>query len=190
MLDPVPVGLLSIFSNIIFPVVQSIVNKSFEEAYFSEQLKHAVITPIIKNYALHSEIIKNYPPSSNTPFLAKVLKKAAYQKLYDYLNSNCLLSPNKSGYKQNHSCETALFAINNDLQVVIHNDNLAAVVMLDLSAAFDTVDHQILLFKVKHYFGNNGNVLKWLTSYLNNQTSAVVINNICSTKRSLLFGVP
>ena len=122
--------------------------------------------------------------------MAKVLEKAAFQQLYDYLNSNCLLSPNQSGYKQNHSCETALFATVNDLQVVIHDDNLAAVVMLNLSAAFDTVAHQRLLFKLKHYFGINGNVLKWLTSYLNNQTSAVVINNVYSTKKSLLFGVP
>ena len=190
LLDPVPVGLLSIFSNIIFPVVQSIVNKSFEEACFPDQLKHAVIILIIKNYNLDSEIVKNYRPISNTPFLAKVVEKAAFQQLYDSLNSNCLLSSNQSGYKQNHSCETALFAIVNDLQVVVHNDNLAAVVMLDLSAAFDTVDHQRLLFKLKHYFGINSNVLKWLISYLNNQTSAVVINNIYSTKRSLLFGVP
>ena len=73
---------------------------------------------------------------------------------------------------------------------MIHNENLAAVVMLDLSPAFDTVDHQRLLFKLKHYFGINGNVLKWLTSYLNNRTSAVVINNIYSTKMSLHFGVP
>ena len=62
--------------------------------------------------------------------------------------------------------------------------------MLDLSAAFDAVDHQRLLFKLKPYFDINGNVLKWLTSHLNNRTSAVVINNVCSTKRSLLFGVP
>ena len=78
--------------------------------------------------------------------MAKVLEKAAFQQLYDYLNLNCLLSPNLSDYKQNYSCETALFAIVNDLQVVIHNDNLAAVVMLDLSAVFDTIDHQRLLF--------------------------------------------
>ena len=170
--------------------MQSIVNKSFEKACFPDQLKHAIITPIIKNYALDSEIIKNYRLISNTPFLAKVLEKAAFQQLYDYLNSNCLLSPNQSGYKQNHSCETALFAIINDLQVVIHNDTLVAVVMLNLSATFDTVDHQRLLFKLKHYFGINGNVLKWLTSYLNNRTLTVVINNIYSTKKSLLFGVP
>ena len=122
--------------------------------------------------------------------MTKVLRKTAFQQLYDYLNSICLLSPNQSGYKQNHSCETALFAIVNGLQVVIHKDNLAAVVMLDLSAAFDIVDHQRLLFKLKHYFGINGDVLKWLTSYLNNRTSAVVINNICTNKRSLLFGIP
>ena len=80
-------------------------------------------------------------------------------------------------------------AIVNDLQVMIYNDNLAAVVMLDLSAAFDKVDYQRLLFKLKHYFGINGNVLKWLTLYLNNRTLAVVKNNICSTKKSLRFGV-
>ena len=190
LLDPVSVGLLSIFSNIIFPVLQSIVNKSFEEACFPDQLKYVVITSIIENYALDPEIIKNNWSISNTPFLAKVLEKAAFQQFYDYLNSNCLLSPNQSGYKQNQFLETALFSIVNDLQVVIHNDNLAAVVMLDLSGAFDTDDHQRLLFKLKHYFDINGNVLKWLTSYLNDRISAIVINNICSIKNSLLFGVP
>ena len=118
-------------------VVQFIVNKSFEKACFPDQLKHGVITPIIKNYALDSKTIRNYRPISNTPFLSKVFEKAAFQQLYDYLNSNCLLNPNQSGYKQNHSCETALFAIVNDLQVMIHNDSFAAVVMLDLSVAFD-----------------------------------------------------
>ena len=78
LLNLVPVGLSSIFSNIIFPVVQSIVSKSFEEACFPDQLKHAVITPIIKNYALDSEIIKNNRPISNTPSLAKVLEKATF----------------------------------------------------------------------------------------------------------------
>ena len=92
-----------------------------------------LITPIIKKLSFDSEIIKNYRPLSNTPFLAKVLEKAAFQQLYDNLNSNCLLSSYQSGYKQNHSCETALFAIVNDLLVMIHNDNLAAVTMLDLS---------------------------------------------------------
>ena len=84
--------------------------------------------------------------------MAKVLEKAAFQQIYDYFNSNCLLGPNQSGYKQNHSYETALFATGNDLQVVTDNDNFAAVVMLDLSAAFDTVDHQKLTKTLFWYY--------------------------------------
>ena len=80
---------------VVFPVVQSIINKSFEEACFPDQLKHAVITPIIKNYALDSEIIKNYQPISNTPFLAKVLEKAAFQQIYDSILTAYLVRINQ-----------------------------------------------------------------------------------------------
>ena len=81
------------------------------------------------------------------------------------------------GYKQNHSCETALLFIINNIQQSIHNHNLAAMLMLDLSAAFDTIDHNCLFYKLHNYFGITVNALKWLMSYLTNRSSEIVIDN-------------
>ena len=103
---------------------------------------------------------------------------------------NELLSPNQSGYKQYHSCETALLEVVNNIQQLIQNDDLTAVLMLDFSAAFDTVDHNCLLYKLKNNFGIAGNALQWLSSYLNNRSSSVAINGCYSTNKIYTFGVP
>ena len=76
-----------------------------------------------------------------------------------------------------------------DMQKTLHIDNLSAVLMLDLSA-FDTVDHECLLFKLKTLFKITENALKWFISYLTNRTSTVVINGVYSSYRSPIFGVP
>ena len=76
----------------------------------------------------------------------------------------------------------------NNIQQLIQNDNLTAVLMLDLSAAFDTVDHNCLLYKLKNNFGITGNALQWFSSYLSNQSSSVVINGCYSTNKIYTFG--
>jgi len=93
---------------------------------------------------------------NNTPYLAKVLEKTAFYQINDHLINNHLYCTNQSGYKQNHSCETALIRIVNNIQETIFNNNLAVVLMLDLSAAFDTVDHQRLLFKLQENLNITG----------------------------------
>ena len=141
-------------------------SRSLTEASFPSDLKHATITPIIKNANLDPEILKNYRPLSNTPYLAKVLEKAASYQINDRLINNELLCPYQSSYKQNHSCETAIIVIVNDIQEIIFKHKLAAVLVLDLSAAFDTVDHVHLLFKPENGFNISGKVLQWLRSFL------------------------
>ena len=104
--------------------------------------------------------------------------------------NNQLYSSNQSGYKQYHSCETALTGIVNDIQETIYRNNLAAILMLDLSAAFDTVDHYRLIRKVRDDFNITGKVLSWLKSYLENRTSFVVLQGKHSVKNRVMFGVP
>ena len=106
-------------------------------------------------------------------YLAKVLEKAAYFQINNHLMNNQLYSSNQSGYKQYHSCETALTGIVNDIQETIYRNNLVAILMLDLSAAFDTVDHCRLIRKLRDDFNITGKVLSWLKSYLENRTSVV-----------------
>jgi len=148
MFDPTPVSILQSCRDIIYPVLHYITSRSLDETIFSNELKHATITPIIKSIKLDPEELKSYRPISNTPYLAKVLEKTAFYQIKDHLLNNHLYCPNQSGYKPNHSCETALIGIVNDIQETIFKNNLAVVLMLDLSAAFDTVDHHRLLFKL------------------------------------------
>ena len=93
-------------------------------------------------------------------FLSKVLEKAAFNQISKQVQKNDLLSSNQSGYKQYHSCETALLEVVNNIQQFFQNDNLTAVLMLYLSAAFVTVDHNILLYKLKNNFETIGNALQ------------------------------
>ena len=159
LLDPAPVKLIKQCPQVIFSLIQLIINKSLKEPHVPCQLKQATITPILKGADLDAENLKNYRPISNMTFILKVFEKAAFIQISKHVQKNDLLSPNQSGYKQYHSCETALLEIVNNNQQFIQNDNLTAVLMLDLSAAFDTVDHNCLLYKLKNNFGIAGNAL-------------------------------
>ena len=94
MFDPAPLSVLKPCSSIINPVLRLIVTRSFAESTFPNQLKHATITPIIKNTNLDPDNFKNYRPISNTPYLAKVLEKAAFYQINDHLINNGLYCPN------------------------------------------------------------------------------------------------
>ena len=123
LLDPASVSLIKECSDIIFPILLLIVNKSSEEVEVPCYLKQATITPIIiKDSDLDPENIKNYRPISNTTFLSKVLEKAAFSQISSHVHKNGLYNINQSDYKQNHSCENALFYIINNIQQSIHND--------------------------------------------------------------------
>jgi len=160
MFDSALVSILQSCHDIIFPVLHYIRSRSLDEAIFPNEPKHATIIPIIKNIKLDPEELKSYRPISNTPYLAKVLEKTAFYQINEHLLNNHLYCPNQSGYKQNHSCETALIGIVNDIQKTIFKNSLAAVLMLDLFAAFDTVGYHRLLFKLQEIFNITGKVLK------------------------------
>ena len=107
----------------------------------------------------------------------------------DHLCSNSLLNPFKFAYKPGHSTETALFEIVNDVLFSLDNGNISSVTFRDLSAAFDTIDHNILLNCLEHVFGIHSAALQWF-SYLTNRTQTVSINNLKSDPAPVLYGVP
>ena len=137
LLDPAPVKSMRQWPQVILPLIQFIINKSFKESHVPCQLKQVTITPIIKRTDLDAENLKNYRPISNMTFISKVLEKVGFNQISKHVQKNDLLSPNQSGYKQYHSCETALLEVVNNIQQFIQNGNLTAVLMLDLSVAFD-----------------------------------------------------
>jgi hypothetical protein len=190
-LDPVPTWLVKSCFEELKHLLIHIVNKSLhEENKFPSKHKHATIKPAIKDMDGDTEEYNNYRPISNTSFIAKLLEKTALIQLDTHVKTHNLHAENQSGYREKHSCETAMVKIINDMNYMIENGNMVALILLDLSAAFDTVDHEILTTRLRTDFGLTSQVLKWIVSYLTNRSFSVNIRKEHSNRQCLNYGVP
>ena len=133
---------------------------------------------------------QNYRPISNLPFLGKVIERCAMNQFTTYLSENNLFSSSQSAYRQYHSTETALIRVANDLLLALDNRSEAILVLLDLTAAFDTIDHKILLDRLKVGYGVGGSALTWFSSYLKGRKQAIKINDARSEPMDMEWGVP
>ena len=172
------------------PIINRVVNLSFNSASMPSSMKNAVLSPLLKKPSLDFEIFSNFRPVSNLKFLSKVIEKAAAIRLTNYLCDNDLNEGLQSAYKKHHSCETALLRVQNDILKSIDDKKCVVLLLLDLSAAFDTVDHKILLHRLRSRFGIKGKALLWLQSYLTDRFQSVQIDGSTSSARPLRFGVP
>ena len=136
-----------------------------------------------------SIIVVYYRPISNLPFLSKILEKVVLHKLLSHLLENNLSNPFQSAYRAGCSTETVLLRIVNDIPSALDNDNIS-VLLLDLSAAFDTLDHQILLSRLNSVFGIQSTALQWFHSYLPDRYQSTSVNNSSSSPSQLMYGVP
>ena len=127
---------------------------------------------------------------SNLCFISKILEKVVSLQISDHINKYSLLELNQSAYRKLHNTETALLKIYNDLLISADKKKVSILVLLDLSAAFDTLDHSVLLDRLNVSFGLSGTVLEWFRSYLVGRTQSVIINDVTSEPRTLLYGVP
>ena len=119
-----------------------------------------------------------------------MIEKIVASQVHAYLQDAKLFPTLQAAYRQYHSTETAMIKVTNDILRAIDDYSDVILVLLDLSAAFDTLDHQILLSRLKSYFGFTGSVLQWFRSYLTNRSQKVVISEVASSLRQLEFGVP
>ena len=188
--DPIPMWLVKESVDEHLPFLHKLVNFSMQNGTFPDSLKHAVISPIIKDLDGDVESFKNYRPVSNLNFLSKLIEKCASIQLHNYLQAYGLYPKFQSAYQKGHSCETALLKIVNDIQCEIAGKKLVALITLDLSSAFDTIDHSLLLLKLQNDFKISGTVLTWMKSYLTNRTFAVRIVNVDGKTYLLVYGVP
>jgi len=129
--------------------------------------KHRVsITPMVKKAGLDATDVSFYRPISNLPVLSKLLEPLVVRQVTEYLSSADLLPSLQSGFRPGHSTETAVLRVlSNILQTVDRGDS-AALILLDFSAAFDTVDHPILLQRLQTTFGVHVVAHRWFQSYL------------------------
>ena len=143
-LDPLPASLINEHSDSLIPLLSEMVNASLSSSDMSG-LKIADLTPLIKGNNLDPNTLKNYRPVSNLAFLGKLVERVVQRRLEDHLTRNNLHIPQQSGYKKGFSTETLLIRIVNDLLIASDEGKGTVLMLLDLSAAFDTVDHNVLL---------------------------------------------
>ena len=166
-----------------------IVNKSLSCGVVPQCFKHALAKPLLKKANLDPNCLTNYRPVSNLPFLSKVLERIVLKQFLQHLESHSLLEPFQSAYRKCHSAETALLRVVNDLLQASDSGHVSILSLLDLSAAFDAIDHDILIKRLHTTFGCSGTVLDWFTSYLSFRTQSVFVDH-ASTLSALKCGVP
>ena len=190
ILDPVPTVVMKQCIDDIVPVITAVINASLRTGVFPSQFKRAVVTPLLKKTGLDPNELKNFRPVSNLPFISKILEKVVLNQLQQHLSQNSLLEDNQSAYRKGHSTETAVLSVMEGLLVKADERQVSLMALLDLSAAFDTLDHDILLKRLDLTFGVRGVVLAWFASYLKNRIQSVTIDGHLSTPQSLQYGVP
>ena len=159
------------------PTITNIINTSLTTGIVPRDLTTAVVKPLLKKPSLDKNLLKNYRPISNLPFLSQILEKVVLRKLLSYLQENNLSNAFQSAYRAGHNTETVLLRIINDILSALDNDNISVLLLLDLSAAFDTLDHQILLPSLNSVSGIQSTALQWFQSYLPDRYQSTSVNN-------------
>ena len=185
--DGVSSILLKKISPEINEVLTCIINQSLMTGIFPNSLKIAKISPIYKKEDPH--LTDNYRPISLLPVISKVFEKVAFKQVYDYFNKNNLLYKSQYGFRKKHSTELAGLEFNDKIVNYLENGQLPLAVFLDLSKAFDTIDHDILISKL-HFYGITGNSLNWFKSYLTNRQQYVQFKDSLSSFSMIKTGVP
>jgi hypothetical protein len=127
---------------------------------------------------------------SNLPFLSKLLERIVLEQLSAHLSLNSLMPVYQSAYRPHHSTETALLRITTDLLKATDDGLVSALVLLDLSAAFDTIDHQLLVDRLSSTFGIHDTALSWFQNYLQDRSQTVTTDSLSSQPVHVRFGVP
>ena len=188
--DPVPTNVLKQIVDLLAPYIVQLFNSSLNAGQFPAAFRQAFVTPVVKKPGLDATDVSSYRPISNLPVLSKLLERIVVRQLLDYLTSADLLPTLQSGYRARHSTETAVLRVLSDILSAVDRGDVAALVLLDLSAAFDTVDHDILLQRLRLSFGISDTAHCWLRSYLSGRTQHVRRGTNRSSTTHLICGVP
>ena len=189
-LDPIPTFLLKDCLDELLPIITKIINASLKSGQVPQSFKTAVVTPLIKKASLDPDVLSNYRPVSNLSFISKILEKVVSKRLDSHKTAHDLYEPFQSAYRAGHSTETALLRVQNDMLRAVDDGKCVFLVLLDLSAAFDTVSHNIILKRLASDFGVDGNARNWIKSYLTERTQSVLISGKHSEPATLKYGVP
>ena len=146
---------------------------------FPSSFKSAVVLPLIKKPGLDPHVFKNYGPVSNLSFLSKLIENVI-SRILKHIADNELIDKFQSAYRCGHSPETALLRVYNDIVTMVGKGNGSYLVLLDLSAAFDTIYHDTLFVILEKYVGITGSALQLLKSYFSDRSQRVLIDDVMS----------
>ncbi|MCI0560555.1 MAG: reverse transcriptase domain-containing protein, partial [Nitrososphaera sp.] len=189
-LDYLHTSVLKSCVDVFAPLITRLVNLSFSEGCFPDQFKQAQVTPLIKKAGLDETDPSNYRPISNLNTIGKIIERVCLARILPHVASTGNFSPLQSAYRKSHSTETALLKILDDLYRVVDGKSAAVLIGLDLSAAFDTVDHAILIERLRQVFGISGTALAWVNSYLTSRTQFIKVGSEQSSTTPVSVGVP
>ena len=188
-LDPLLTTILKEALPSIAQLFSTILNESMQTGVFLQDLKEALVKPVLKKVNLDL-INKNYRPVSNLEFMGKTIDCAVTSQLIQQIFENNLMEPMQSAYRSGHSTEVALAKVKADLLHAVDHQEVVCLVLLDLSSAFDTVDHLLLLHRLEDCFGIKETALEWIRSYLINRAQKVSVGSSRSPLVMLTFGGP
>ena len=182
-----PTSLLKEHLDDFIPTLGDIINNSLQHGKFPDKLKNAAVQPLLLKKANLPLEDKNYWSVSNLSYLGELIERPTCDQLVEFGN----IKQNQSAYRVGHSTESALLKVKSDLLHAMDNQEGTCLVLLDLSLAFDTVDHDLLLTRLHFKYGFDGTILNWISSYVKSRTQQVLIgNNTFSKPTQLKCGVP
>ena len=185
--DNISNNMVKIIKDLLSPALAVIINQSITTGTFPEKLKTAKVLPLFKKGDKNK--LENYRPISLLPTISKIFEKVLFKQIYNYFDDEKILFQGQYGFRKGHSTELAAIELTDRITQVLDKGGIPFNIYLDLAKAFDTIDHDILLFKLKHY-GFNDISLSLIRSYLNNRNQFVEIYQSRSTVKYLSCGVP
>ena len=183
--DPLPAFLIKENLELLLPHFCTLVNLSLSSCNF-DGLKEAHVVPILKALQLDNELFKNFRPVSLLSFISKLTERVVHTRINFYLSENDLHVPSQFGYKRHHSCETFLLKLIDDILVTIDSKLGVVVLIINLSAAFDTVDHSILLHILQSKFHITDSALSWLKSFLSGRIQQTLMGERSSPSQGII----
>ena len=171
-------------------MICTLANLSFAEGCFPAIFKQAIVNPLIKKPGLDKSEPSNFRPISNLNNISKLLERLFLTHFQPYISNSPNFNPLQSAYRKFHSTETSLLNTLDQVYTAADSSQPTVLVSLDLSAAFDTIDHHILLSRLQASFGVSGSAIGWISSYLTGRVQRVVVGLSQSANTSLSTAVP
>ena len=176
--------------DILLPFINIMCNSSLTPGVLPASQKKVIVTPRLKKVSMDKNELRSFRPVSNLSIVSKIIEKIVAWQLISYLDEFDMLPKFQSGFRAFHSTETTLPPLLSDIHMAMDRGEVTLLALLDVSAAFDSVDHGILLNRLRISFGITGLALDWLNSFIHGRAQSVVIGDRRSHWKRVRTGVP